>query len=90
MLETKQEYNKACNYVAGKASELDITTNKFKLQKLVYRDIRNKFCLSSQFAVRIIIKVVDAYKRDKKDKKVKPTFKELGAINMTNETLKLG
>ncbi|MFZ0513018.1 MAG: transposase, partial [Candidatus Nitrosopolaris sp.] len=40
-----------------------------------YREIRECFGLSSQLAIRIISKVVESYKRDKK-----PWFKPFGAI----------
>lgn len=76
LLETIQEYNKACNFVADRAFTLKLS-NKFKLQKEVYREIRERFNLTAQFAIRIISKVVEAYK---KDKTIKPTFKILGSI----------
>jgi IS605 OrfB family transposase len=43
----------------------------------MYRDVRERFGLSAQMAVRAIGKVVEAYKRDKR---VKPTFRPHGAI----------
>ena len=51
--------------------------NKYELQKILYQEIREKFNLSAQFAIRAISKVVEAYK---KDKTIKPVFRELGAI----------
>jgi putative transposase len=86
LLETMRRYNEAANYVADKAYSLKLS-NKYKLHKQVYYDIREKFGLSSQFAVRIISKVVEAYKRDRK---IKPKFRELGAIQYDQRNSKVG
>jgi IS605 OrfB family transposase len=86
LLETMRKYNKACNFVAEKAFFLKLT-NKYNLHKEVYREIREKFNQSSQFAVRIIGKVVEAYKRDKT---TKPKFRELGAIQYDQLNSKIG
>jgi putative transposase len=43
----------------------------------VYAKIKGKFNQSSQFALRIVSKVVEAYKRDKN---IKAVFRLLGAI----------
>jgi IS605 OrfB family transposase len=51
--------------------------NKIALQKLVYYDIRRRFGLSAQMAIRAIAKVTEAYKRDKK---IRPTFRPHGAM----------
>ena len=74
LLETMKVYNEACNFVAERAFVLKLR-NKYKLHKVVYREIRESFGLSSQLAIRIISKVVECYKRDKK-----PWFKPCGAI----------
>jgi len=87
LLETMRKYNEACNFVAEKAFFLKLLTNKYKLHKEVYREIREKFNQSSQFAVRIIGKVVEAYKRDKT---TKPKFRELGAIQYDQRNSKIG
>jgi putative transposase len=76
LLDTMRRYNDACNFFSDRAFSLKLT-NKYKLHKEVYRQIRDRFNLSSQFVIRIIGKVVEAYKRDKT---IKPTFRELGAI----------
>jgi putative transposase len=86
LLETMKRYNEASNYVAQKAYDLKLT-NKYKLHKIVYRDIREKFNLSSQFAVRVIGKVIEAFKRDKK---IKPTIKVLGAIQYDQRNSMIG
>ncbi len=76
LLETIKKYNEACNFVAERAFVLKLR-NKYKLHKVVYREIRESFGLSSQLAVRIISKVVECYKRDKS---IKPIFRDSGAI----------
>ncbi len=74
LLETMKRYNDACNFVVKRAFVLKLR-NKYKLHKVVYREIRECFGLSSQLAIRIISKVVESYKRNKK-----PWFKPFGAI----------
>lgn len=86
LLETMRKYNEACNFVADKVYESRLS-NKYKLQKLVYGQIRKHFGLTAQFAVRIIGKVVEAYKRDKS---IKPSFRELGAIQYDQRNSKVG
>lgn len=76
LLETMKQYNMAANYIAETAFKLNLA-NKYELQKHLYHEIREKFNLSAQFAIRAISKVVEAYKRDKS---IKPVFRELGAI----------
>ncbi|RSS98801.1 transposase, partial [Streptomyces sp. WAC05374] len=71
---------RACNAAANHAAEVAFehrTANKIALQKLVYADLRHEFGLSAQMAIRSIAKACEAYKRDKK---IKPTFRELGAV----------
>ncbi|MGC2428876.1 MAG: transposase, partial [Nitrososphaeraceae archaeon] len=54
LLETMRRYNEACNFVAEKAFNLRLFSNKYKLQKEVYKDVRERFGLTAQFAIRII------------------------------------
>jgi IS605 OrfB family transposase len=86
LLETMRKYNEACNFVAEKAFSLKLT-NKYKLHKEVYREAREKFGLSSQFVVRVIGKVIEAYKRDKT---IKPAFKPLGSIQYDQRNSRIG
>jgi putative transposase len=74
--ETMHQFNAACNYVAEIAFQMH-TANKIKLQPIVYHDIREKFGISSQMAVRAISKACEAYKQDKS---IKPTFDLNGAV----------
>jgi IS605 OrfB family transposase len=76
LLETMHAFNAACNDIAQTAFDEKLA-NKFELQKIVYGDIRKRFNLSSQMAIRAISKVVDVYKRDKS---IKPMFRSEGAI----------
>ena len=71
---------RACNAAASRAAEVAFehkTANKIRLQPLVYAELRESFSLSSQMAVRAISKACEAYKRDKK---IRPAFRPLGAI----------
>lgn len=83
LLATMKRYNDAANFLAEQAFRLKMA-NKIELQKRFYRQLREQFNLSAQFAVRVISKVVEAYKRDKR---IKPTFRELGAIQYDQRNL---
>ncbi len=76
LLETMHAFNDACNAIAETAFAEQLA-NKFALQKVVYREARTQYGLSSQLAIRAISKVVDSYKRDKS---IKPTFRREGAV----------
>ena len=74
--ETLQAANNACNYISDLAWS-EKTFNRIDLHKICYYDVREKFNLSAQVAVRAIGKVIDSYKKDKKTKRV---FKKHGAF----------
>ena len=76
LMATLERVNAACNWLAERAFELK-AADKYRLHGIHYRDLREQFGLSSQMAVRVISKVVEAYKRDRARK---PTFKPHGAI----------
>jgi len=76
LLETIVRFNRACNFIATKAYA-SRTANKMRLQKEAYREVRERFGLSAQMAIRAIAKVCEAYKRDKS---TKPLFKPHGAM----------
>ena len=65
LLETMEAFNRACQYVADVAYERRLA-NKIALQRLVYGELRQRFGLSSQMAIRAISKAVEAYKPDKR------------------------
>jgi IS605 OrfB family transposase len=71
---------RACNAAASRVAEVAYahkTANKIRLQPLVYAELRERFGLSSQMAVRAISKACEAYKRDKT---IRPVFRPLGAV----------
>ena len=76
LLDTMESFNEACNHIASVAYKLR-TANKMRLQREVYRQVRDRFGLSAQMAIRAIAKVCEAYKRDRSKK---PTFKPHGAM----------
>jgi putative transposase len=81
--ETMRVFNDACNYIAEVAYR-EQCASKFKLQKLVYADVRDRFGLSAQMTIRAIAKVVEVYKRDKAKQ---PFFKPTGAMVYDNRIL---
>jgi IS605 OrfB family transposase len=76
VLATMARVNAACSWLAERAFELGIS-DKFRLQKLYYRTIRERFGLAAQHVVRLISKVCQAYKRDPS---TLPRFRTHGAI----------
>ncbi len=76
LVRTLEAFNAACEWIASVAFS-EGTANKFKLQKLVYREARERFGLSAQMAVRAIAKVCEAFKRDKR---IQPHFRPRGAM----------
>lgn len=81
--QTLESANAACDYISAQAWERK-TFGAFALQKVVYRDTRDKFALSAQVVVRCIAKVADAYKLDRKTKR---TFRPYGAISYDSRVL---
>jgi putative transposase len=74
--ETLRTANAAANYVSDTAWERR-SFGKYRLQKLCYYDLKERFSLAAQIVIRALSKVSDAYKLDKKSKR---TFRPLGAI----------
>jgi len=64
IIDTFIKFSEACNFVSKIAFERKLF-NKVFLQRIVYKDIREKFGLSAQLAVRVIAKVVETYKPDR-------------------------
>ena len=62
---TLRAANAACTFASGVAWQAR-TFRQFALHRLVYREIRARFHLSAQMAVRVIAKVADAYKAGRK------------------------
>jgi len=70
---TFQGFANACNYVL-KVSKENHTTNKVKLQHLSYREIRDRYGLTANLAIRAIARVAESSKRKlRKVREFKPT-----------------
>lgn len=76
LLDTMKEANTVCNAISDVAWQEKIFNN-FKLHHEVYHAYKATFKLSSQMLVRSVAKVADAYKLDKKTKRI---FRPLGSI----------
>lgn len=74
--ETVERFNEAANWLAGIAFRRK-TANKLELQRACYGELRERFGLSAQMAVRYIAQVCEAYKRDKS---VRPVFRKHAAM----------
>lgn len=83
LLSTMRACNAASNRVAEVAFDLR-TANKIRLQGEIYVELRERFGLSAQMAVRAIAKTCEAYKRDKS---IRPTFRPLGAVQYDQRIL---
>ena len=76
LIQTLERANEACNWI----SEMAWQHQNFKqpsLHKVVYYEVRQRFELTAQMAVRAIAKVVDAYKVDKRVMRI---FRKHGAF----------
>ena len=76
LIETMESFNAGCIRVAELAFERQ-SANKIDLQPFVYGELRERFTLSSQMAIRCIGKACEAYKRDRT---IQPTFDPHGAM----------
>lgn len=85
LLNVMKVFNLACDWVSEKANEHKIY-NKVNLHKIVYYEIKQRFNLSSQLAVRVIGKVTDCYKNRKQKGKILK-FNELGSIDYDSRNL---
>ena len=73
---TVERFNEAASWLAGIAFERKLA-NKFLLQKLCYVELRERFGLPADTAIRCISQVCEAYRRDKT---IQPTFRPLAAV----------
>ena len=73
---TLERVNSAANFVSDTAWHQQ-SFRQYDLHKLTYYSVRENFGLSAQVAVRLIAKVADAYKLDRKTKR---TFRPHGSI----------
>ena len=76
LYQTLERANTACNWISEAAWGAQ-QFGRVPVHRLTYATIRAEFDLTAQLAVRCIGKVVDAYKLDKKTKRL---FKKLGAV----------
>lgn len=67
--ETLERCNAACNHVSGLAWRSH-TFGQFALHKMAYGEVRERFELAAQAAVRCIGKVADAYKSGRKVQRI--------------------
>ena len=74
--ETIERFNEACNWTAGVAFEHQCS-RAFDLHKIAYRNIRDRFNLLADMAVRVLAQVCDAFKRDKT---IRPKFRKHAAV----------
>ena len=84
LLETLTVANQACNQISKHAWGYQVFS-KYRLQKIMYYAIREEYNLTAQVVIRCLGKVADAYKKDKRTKRI---FKKLGSIPYDNRILK--
>src|SRR3954468_7440107 len=77
---TMERFNEAATFAAKVGFEAGVFSQP-SIHKLCYQELRSRFGLSAQMAVRAIGKAVEAFKTLKaKGRKECPTFKPYGAI----------
>jgi putative transposase len=76
LLETMERTNEAATFAARKGFDAGVFSQP-SIHKLAYAEIRQRFGISAQMAVRAIGKAVECFARDKKKC---PAFKRYGAI----------
>lgn len=74
--DTMARFNEACTWLAQHAFAQQCS-NKLTLQRLYYHELRSRFGLSSQMAVRCLARVAGTYRRDKT---LCPTFRPDAAM----------
>ena len=74
--QTLERANAACNAISSAAWQAG-EFKQFGIHRLSYYDTKEAFGLSAQLVVRCIAKVADAYKLDRKTRRL---FKPLGAV----------
>ena len=84
LLETMKRANAACNAIS-EAAWGQKTFGKFALHHLTYHRTKKEFGLTAQVVVRCISKVADAYKLDRKTKRI---FRPLGSIAFDDRILR--
>ena len=85
LLATLGAANECCDWISERAWA-EGWFRQFNIHRLVYREARNKFGLSSQVVVRCIAKIADSHKLDHKAMR---TFRPTGAIALRRPQLRL-
>lgn len=83
LLTTMGRFNEAATFAAKAGFEAGVFAQP-SIHKLAYREIRERFGLSAQMAVRAIGKAVECFKRDKKKC---PAFRPHGAVTYDERIL---
>ena len=73
---TVERFNEAATWLAGVAFERKLA-NKFALQKIAYAELRERFGLPADTAIRCLSQVCEAYKRDREKR---PKFRKHAAV----------
>ncbi|MEM3415634.1 MAG: transposase [Thermoproteota archaeon] len=82
LLETMELVNQVRNYLSEVAFR-ERVANKVKLQKIGYREARERFSIPAQYVVRAIASVCNAYKSKKKNRwKEKVEFRAYASIDL--------
>src|SRR3990167_8757423 len=76
--------NAACEFISKQAWQAQ-TFGQYDLHHLCYREVREKFKLAAQMAVRCIAKVADAYKLSRR---LRCKFKSLGSLAYDDRILR--
>ena len=83
LLATIERFNQAASFAAKVGFEAGVFSQP-SIHKLCYREIRDRFDLSAQMAVRAIGKAVECFRRDKS---TCPVFKPRGAVTYDERIL---
>ena len=83
LLETMHAFNAAASYAARVGFEAGVFS-QLSIHRRCYRELRDRFRLSSQMAVRAIGKAVEVYRRDRT---VCPAFRPDGAMTYDHHLL---
>lgn len=87
LLATMERFNEAATFAAKAGFEAGVFSQP-SIHKLAYREIRDRFGLSAQMAVRAIGKAVEAFKTLRaKGRKECPVFKARGAVTYDERIL---
>ena len=78
-----ERFNAAADWVAGELFACKVS-NKLEAQRLLYREVRERFGLSSQTAILCIHRACEAYKRDKS---IRPRLRKHAGITYDVRTM---